>query len=203
MQPVADAVRMQAHYIVAEAGSVDFRAGNTSIPLPLGPPPRQHLRGLPAALPRLRRRDAHPRLHHRRRARRRHPPPPLGLPATPPPLSPARGPPQHDLGFDADPGFDIDQTHAPPDRAGARRGLRLRLRSEPRRLRPCRVRKGASAPLPRAPLQILDAQTAGVATLPTHLDIASSGTANGDIIHVALDRTRQRINLCRNDEKGV
>jgi hypothetical protein len=34
----------------------------------------------------------------------------LGLPATPPPLSPARGPPQHDLGFDADPGVDLDQT---------------------------------------------------------------------------------------------
>jgi hypothetical protein len=30
----------------------------------------------------------------------------LGLP----PLSPARGPSQHDLGFDADPGFDFDQT---------------------------------------------------------------------------------------------
>jgi hypothetical protein len=28
----------------------------------------------------------------------------LGLPATPRPLSPARGPPQHDFGFDADPG---------------------------------------------------------------------------------------------------
>ena len=43
--------------------------------------------------------------------------------------------------------------HARPDRAGARPGLRLRLqlRSEPRRLRPCCVRKGASAPLPRAP----------------------------------------------------
>jgi hypothetical protein len=26
--------------------------------------------------------------------------------------APARGPPQHDLGFDADPGFDIDQTPA-------------------------------------------------------------------------------------------
>jgi hypothetical protein len=39
----------------------------------------------------------------------------LGLPTTPPPLSPARGPPQHDLGFDADPGdpgFDLDQTPA-------------------------------------------------------------------------------------------
>ena len=34
----------------------------------------------------------------------------LGLPTTPPPLSPARGPPQHELGFDADPGPDIDQT---------------------------------------------------------------------------------------------
>ena len=34
----------------------------------------------------------------------------LGLPTTAPPLSPARGPPQHDLGFDADPGFDFDQT---------------------------------------------------------------------------------------------
>jgi hypothetical protein len=28
------------------------------------------------------------------------------------PLSPARGPPQHDPGFDADPGFDFDQTPA-------------------------------------------------------------------------------------------
>ncbi|CAN5586628.1 hypothetical protein BH23BAC4_BH23BAC4_03890 [soil metagenome] len=36
----------------------------------------------------------------------------LGLPTTAPPLSPARGPPQHDLGFDADPGFDFDQTPA-------------------------------------------------------------------------------------------
>ncbi|MBA2244618.1 MAG: hypothetical protein H0W11_06655 [Gemmatimonadetes bacterium] len=34
----------------------------------------------------------------------------LGLPTTPPPLSPARGPPQHDLGLDADPGFDFDQS---------------------------------------------------------------------------------------------
>jgi hypothetical protein len=40
----------------------------------------------------------------------------LGLPAAPPPLSPARGPPQHDLGFDADPGFGIDQT---PDQTPA------------------------------------------------------------------------------------
>ena len=36
----------------------------------------------------------------------------LGLPATPPPLSPARGPPQHDLAFDAEHGLDIDQTPA-------------------------------------------------------------------------------------------
>jgi hypothetical protein len=36
----------------------------------------------------------------------------LGLPTAPPPLSRARGPPQHDLGFDADPGFDLDQTPA-------------------------------------------------------------------------------------------
>ncbi|MGH7500627.1 MAG: hypothetical protein ACREL7_02605 [Longimicrobiales bacterium] len=36
----------------------------------------------------------------------------LGLPATPPRLSPARGPPQHDLGFDAGPGLDVDQTPA-------------------------------------------------------------------------------------------
>jgi hypothetical protein len=36
----------------------------------------------------------------------------LGLPTTAPPLSPARGPPQHDLAFDADPGFDLDQTPA-------------------------------------------------------------------------------------------
>jgi hypothetical protein len=36
----------------------------------------------------------------------------LGLPTTAPPLSPARGPPQHDLAFDADPGFDVDQTPA-------------------------------------------------------------------------------------------
>jgi hypothetical protein len=34
----------------------------------------------------------------------------LALPTTPPPLSPARGPPQGYLGFDADPGFDFDQT---------------------------------------------------------------------------------------------
>jgi hypothetical protein len=34
----------------------------------------------------------------------------LGLPTTAPPLSPARGPPQHDLAFDADHGFDVDQT---------------------------------------------------------------------------------------------
>jgi hypothetical protein len=31
---------------------------------------------------------------------------------TAPPLSPARGPPQHDLAFDADPGFDLDQMPA-------------------------------------------------------------------------------------------
>jgi hypothetical protein len=36
----------------------------------------------------------------------------LGLPTTPPPLSPARGPPQPELAFDADPGFDLDQTPA-------------------------------------------------------------------------------------------
>ena len=36
----------------------------------------------------------------------------LGLPTTPPLLSPARGPPQHDLAFDADPGFDLHQTPA-------------------------------------------------------------------------------------------
>jgi hypothetical protein len=56
-----------------------------------------------------------------------------GLPTTTPPLSPARGPPQHDLAFDADPGFDLDQTSAydptEPERLG------LRLRSERRRLR--------------------------------------------------------------------
>jgi hypothetical protein len=50
------------------------RAGRR--PLPLGSPPRPHLRGLPPHLPRLRRRHAHPRLHHRRRTRRRHPHPP-------------------------------------------------------------------------------------------------------------------------------
>jgi hypothetical protein len=36
----------------------------------------------------------------------------LSLPTTAPPLSPARGPPQHDLAFDADHGFDLDQTPA-------------------------------------------------------------------------------------------
>ncbi len=36
----------------------------------------------------------------------------LGLPTPPPPLSLARGLPQHDLAFDADPGFDFDQTPA-------------------------------------------------------------------------------------------
>jgi len=35
---------------------------------------------------------------------------PLGLPATPPPLSPARSPPQPDLGFDREPAPDFDQT---------------------------------------------------------------------------------------------
>jgi hypothetical protein len=41
----------------------------------------------------------------------------LGRPTTAPPLSPARGPPQHDFAFDADPGFDLDQTpaHDPPE----------------------------------------------------------------------------------------
>jgi Putative transposase len=36
----------------------------------------------------------------------------LGLPTTPPPLSPARGPPQPALAFDADPDLDLDQTPA-------------------------------------------------------------------------------------------
>jgi hypothetical protein len=36
----------------------------------------------------------------------------LGLPATPPPLPPARGPPQPELAFAADPGFELDQTLA-------------------------------------------------------------------------------------------
>ncbi|HUF51831.1 MAG TPA: hypothetical protein VMN60_13475, partial [Longimicrobiales bacterium] len=36
----------------------------------------------------------------------------LGLPTTPPPLYPARGPPRQDLVFDVDPGFDLDQTPA-------------------------------------------------------------------------------------------
>jgi hypothetical protein len=36
----------------------------------------------------------------------------LGLPATPPPLSPARGPPQPDLGFDPEPDLELDQTPA-------------------------------------------------------------------------------------------
>jgi hypothetical protein len=36
----------------------------------------------------------------------------LGLPTTPPPLCPARGPPHPDFAFDADPGFDLDQTPA-------------------------------------------------------------------------------------------
>jgi len=36
----------------------------------------------------------------------------LGLSTTPPPLSPARGPPQHDLGFDAQSSPDMDQTPA-------------------------------------------------------------------------------------------
>jgi hypothetical protein len=36
----------------------------------------------------------------------------LGLPATAPPLSPARSPPQHDLAFDADPASDLDRTPA-------------------------------------------------------------------------------------------
>jgi hypothetical protein len=36
----------------------------------------------------------------------------LGLPATAPPLFPTRGPPQHDLAFDAGHDFDLDQTPA-------------------------------------------------------------------------------------------
>ena len=36
----------------------------------------------------------------------------LGLPATPLPLSPARGPPQGDLGFDPEPDLEFDQTPA-------------------------------------------------------------------------------------------
>jgi hypothetical protein len=36
----------------------------------------------------------------------------LGLPTTPPPLAPARGPPQPDLAFDADTDLDLDQTPA-------------------------------------------------------------------------------------------
>jgi hypothetical protein len=36
----------------------------------------------------------------------------LGLPTTAPLLSPARGPPQHDLAYDAEPGFEVDQTPA-------------------------------------------------------------------------------------------
>jgi hypothetical protein len=36
----------------------------------------------------------------------------LALPTSPPPLSPARGPPQHDLVFDANSCFDVDQTPA-------------------------------------------------------------------------------------------
>jgi hypothetical protein len=34
----------------------------------------------------------------------------LGLPTDPPPLTPARGPPQAELAFDADPDLDLDQT---------------------------------------------------------------------------------------------
>lgn len=34
----------------------------------------------------------------------------LALPASPPPFSPARGAPQHDVGLDADPGFDFEET---------------------------------------------------------------------------------------------
>ena len=36
----------------------------------------------------------------------------LGLPTTPPPLSPARGPPQSDLGLDFEPTLELDQTPA-------------------------------------------------------------------------------------------
>jgi hypothetical protein len=36
----------------------------------------------------------------------------LDLPATPPPVSPARGPPQPDLGFDVEHTLEIDQTPA-------------------------------------------------------------------------------------------
>jgi hypothetical protein len=63
----------------------------------------------------------------------------LGLPITPPPLSPARGPPQHDLAFDADPGFDLDQT---PDHD-------LPNPNPPRTLTP--IRAPAPEAEPRAP----------------------------------------------------
>jgi hypothetical protein len=36
----------------------------------------------------------------------------LRLPVAPPLLSPARGPPQPELAFDTDPGFELDQTPA-------------------------------------------------------------------------------------------
>jgi hypothetical protein len=39
----------------------------------------------------------------------------LGLPVAPPPLSPARRPPQPELAFDTDPGFELDQTPAWPE----------------------------------------------------------------------------------------
>ncbi len=41
----------------------------------------------------------------------------LGLPTTPPPLSPARGPPQHDLAFDTDqtPAYDLSEPEPVPD----------------------------------------------------------------------------------------
>jgi hypothetical protein len=61
------------------------------------------------------------------------------------------------------------------DRARACPGLRLR--SERRRLRPCRTRHGTPNPAATRPIQIRAARVAIEATLPTHLAIASSPSA--------------------------
>jgi hypothetical protein len=120
-------------------------------PLRLGAPSRSHLRGLPAALHCLRRRDAHSRFPDRFTFAGILPH--LGLPATAPPLTPARSSPPEDPGFDAEhildpdpapafdsidpdplPDYDSDQTHGAPRRPRAK--LRQRDASRPLRQRP-------------------------------------------------------------------
>jgi len=96
----------------------------------------------------------------------------LGLPAGPPLLSPARGPPRHDLGFDADPGFDIDETPL-YDPSVPEPNPDFDFRAEPRRLRPCRDRQLRTSP-----------SGPGPAPTPMH---GGDGASETELHAVALD----------------